>query len=128
MKMIVRNKMFTCFFENGKPHKEDGPALEWGNGYKAWYKNGERHREDGPAIEYHNGRKEWWFKGRRHRTDGPAVEKYERGIVFYGEFKTEKIKEWWVHGTKMTEDVFDLYKKGGGEVAVDSFKKGEDEK
>ena len=25
---------------NGKLHREDGPACEWADGYKAWYLNG----------------------------------------------------------------------------------------
>ena len=33
------------------------------NGDKYWYKNGELHREDGPAIEYGNGYKEWYING-----------------------------------------------------------------
>ena len=39
------------WFLNGKRHREDGPAVEYANGYKSWYINGELHREDGPAIE-----------------------------------------------------------------------------
>jgi len=36
---------------NGKRHREDGPAFEDTEGYKAWWVNDKRHREDGPAIE-----------------------------------------------------------------------------
>ena len=43
-------------------------------GNKEWYQNGKRHREDGPAIEMANGSKEWFLNGRRHRTDGLAIE------------------------------------------------------
>ena len=31
---------------NGKRHREDGPATEWANGYKAWYLNGNRVTEE----------------------------------------------------------------------------------
>ena len=31
---------------------------------KAWYQNGKFHREDGPAIEYADGRKYWYQNGR----------------------------------------------------------------
>jgi hypothetical protein len=34
-----------------KLHREDGPAIEFADGYRAWYVNGRLHREDGPAIE-----------------------------------------------------------------------------
>jgi hypothetical protein len=40
------------WFLNGKPHREDGPAIEYPDGSKFWYLNGKYHREDGPAIEW----------------------------------------------------------------------------
>jgi hypothetical protein len=45
-------------------HREDGPAVEWSDGYKAWWLNGKLHREDGPAIEHVNGDKSWWLNGK----------------------------------------------------------------
>ena len=48
-------------------HREDGPAVEGYNGYKAWYINGKRHREDGPAVEWSNGIKEWYLNGVKFR-------------------------------------------------------------
>lgn len=30
-------------------------------GTKYWYKNGQRHREDGPAIEWEDGAKAWYL-------------------------------------------------------------------
>ena len=36
----------------GLVHREDGPAIEYADGAKAWYINGTLHREDGPAVEY----------------------------------------------------------------------------
>ena len=47
--------------EQGKLHREDGPAVERTNGYKEWYLNGKLHREDGPAIEYADGDKSWYI-------------------------------------------------------------------
>jgi hypothetical protein len=44
------------------------------DGYKEWWQNGKRHRTNGPAVEYANGGKEWWQNGMRHRVDGPAIE------------------------------------------------------
>jgi hypothetical protein len=44
-------------------HREDGPAIEYNNGDKAWYKEGLYHREDGPALEYADGRKYWHIDG-----------------------------------------------------------------
>ena len=33
------------WFFNGKLHREDGPAIEWANGYKIWYLNGTQYTE-----------------------------------------------------------------------------------
>jgi hypothetical protein len=94
---------------NGKWHREDGPAIEWGNGHKEWYINGKYHREDGPAIESDGG-KLWYFHGILHRLDGPAVEwgngdkewrvngKLHRLNGPAIEYKNRK--EWWVNGEK----------------------------
>ena len=76
---------------NGNYHREDGPAVEWGNGDKSWWLNDLRHREDGPAIEYSNGNKEWWLSGQLHRENGPAIE------YSYGD------KEWYINGKQYTE-------------------------
>ena len=82
------------WFLNDKYHREDGPAVEWVDGYKAWYRNGKLHREDGPAVEYPNGDKEWFFDDLRHREDGPAVE------------LADGTKFWFLNGTKVTEEEF----------------------
>ena len=34
-------------------------------GAKFWYLDGKFHREDGPAIEYADGYKEWWLNGKQ---------------------------------------------------------------
>jgi hypothetical protein len=44
-------------------HREDGPAIDYTNGYKAWNINGKLHREDGPAVEDTDGYTEWWIDG-----------------------------------------------------------------
>lgn len=91
------------FNEEGKLHRLDGPAVEWGNGTKEWYKHGKRHREGGPAVEHTDGykefwvdgdlnRKEYWAEGKLHRIDGPAR--------IYG----HGTKEWWVNGKRHRED------------------------
>jgi len=41
-------------------HREDGPAVEYANGERAWYVDGKLHRLDGPAVEYVNGSKAWY--------------------------------------------------------------------
>jgi hypothetical protein len=45
-------------------HREDGPAIEYADGSKAWYEFGKLHRENNePAIECIDGHKEWWIRG-----------------------------------------------------------------
>ena len=85
---FVRNNIAIEYYQNGRLHREDGPAIEWKNGDKYWYKNGEFHREDGPAIENVNGYKAWYKNGERHREDGPAIE------CSYGD------KEWYKNGER----------------------------
>ena len=37
------------------------------NGTKHWYnENGELHREDGPAVEWGDGSKEWYINGKHY--------------------------------------------------------------
>ena len=75
-------------------HREDGPAVEFASGYKAWYINGLYHREDGPAIESASGTRTWYIKGLRHREDGPAIE-YPDGD-----------KAWYLNGIHCTQKEF----------------------
>ena len=63
MKTILKNGTIEYRNAEGQLHREDGPAIEWENGYKAWYLNGLRHREDGPSIEWANGYKKWHLYG-----------------------------------------------------------------
>ena len=79
---------------NGELHREDGPAVEYADGSKSWLLNGKRHREDGPAYEGAMGIKEWYLNGKRHREDGPAIE-WVGGT-----------KSWWLNGEKLSEEEF----------------------
>ena len=60
-------------------HRDDGPALEYPDGYRVWYQNGKQHREDGPAVIWPSGNKQWFYNGFQHREDGPAVEYVDGG-------------------------------------------------
>ena len=51
------------WYQNGKLHRLDGPAVEEADGSKRWYQNGKLHRLDGPAVEEADGTKEWWIEG-----------------------------------------------------------------
>jgi hypothetical protein len=91
---IYDNKTIAWRNSDGKLHREDGPAVEYANGNKAWYLNGKLHREDGPAIERADGTKEWWLDDKRHREDGPAIE------------WADGDKSWYVNGKKLTQEQF----------------------
>ena len=58
------------WFKNGQRHREDGPAVEYADGFKAWYENDRLHRLDGPAVEYADGLKRWWVNGKSYSFDG----------------------------------------------------------
>ena len=79
---------------SGKYHRDDGPAVEWPNGYKAWYQHGLRHRDGGPAVEFASGDKEWWQHGSVHRDDGPALE------------ISDGTKAWWLNDQEMSFDEY----------------------
>ena len=59
--------------EEGRRHREDGPAVVWDDGTEVWYRHGQWHREDGPAVVYSDGSEYWYRHGQRHREDGPAI-------------------------------------------------------
>ena len=61
-KVEVHNDRTDWYNLEGQRHREDGPAVEYADGYKAYYLNGKLHREDGPATEYENGNKYYYIK------------------------------------------------------------------
>ncbi len=73
-KVIDISGNIRYYNEQGKFHREDGPAIIYKFGYKAWRIDGRYHRIGGPAIEWSNGDKYYLVNGVRHREDGPAVE------------------------------------------------------
>jgi len=84
-------------------HRENGPAMEYADGYKAWYLDGKRHRVDGPAIENANGDSSWYVDDKRHRVDGPAIEYADGGRSWYIDDKRHNIDGpaiEWSNGTK----------------------------
>ena len=110
---IVKNSYGTFHYKDkDKLHREDGPAVERANGYKAWYKNGNLHRVGGPAIERVNGDKVWCQNDKLHRVDGPAVERANGDKAWYQNGKLHRKdgpaiekangdKEYWVEGKKV---------------------------
>lgn len=83
--------------ENGRPHREDGPAIIYKNGEENWYLHGRRHRVGGPAFTYADGSEKWYVNDKLHRTDGPAIT--------YIEPEFEEL--WYIDGVELTKDEFD---------------------
>ena len=59
----VNDNKDKLWYLNDKLHREDGPAIEYADGYKYWFLNDKLHRVDGPAIECDDGRREWYLNG-----------------------------------------------------------------
>jgi hypothetical protein len=108
---------------SGELHREDGPAIQWSNGYGHWYLNGHRHRADGPAIEWtadsyqieapkHKklGNKFWYFHGGFHRTDGPAIEWDDGRREWYLNNVFLKLEDWLDQTTGLTDEEKVMYK------------------
>ena len=45
-------------------HREDGPAIEYADGFKSYWIQGKLHREDGPAVVWADGSKEYYIHGK----------------------------------------------------------------
>lgn len=88
--MIYHHTGREEWYQHGKLHRLDGPAIYIPRKYEAWYINGYKHRDDGPAIIQANGRQEWWYHGILHRENGPAII-YEDGV-----------KVWYLHGCRVS--------------------------
>ena len=95
----VNDNGYKEWYQDGKFHRLDGPAVEWSSGSKTWYQNGERHRLDGPAFEDANGDKAWYQNDKLHRVDGPAVE------------DADGYKEWHIEGKELSEEEFNARNK-----------------
>lgn len=109
----------------GRPHREDGPAVQYTNGAEYWYYRGTRHREGGPAIWVSENEYAWFHMGKYHREDGPALSypdgekawyKYGRRhnlhgpAVIYKRDDGQLKEEWWYEG-RQYKDEADMLRK-----------------
>ena len=83
-KRYYSNKQMTVL------NREDGPAVEFANGFKEWHVNGKLHREDGPAFEYADVYKSWWVNGLRLTEE--EFNDLNKGVVTFDEI-AEKFDE-----------------------------------
>lgn len=90
-------KILREYLLDGVRHNEQGHAVMYFNGVRAWYLNGILDREDGPALQFPDGQGLWFRKGLPHREDGPAIT-YLDGR-----------QEWYVDGYEYTKEEFEQY-------------------
>ncbi len=57
--------------------------IEWSDGDVWWYEDGKSHKENGPAVEYNDGSKAWYINNKCHRTDGPAFECIDGSVEYW---------------------------------------------
>jgi hypothetical protein len=59
-----RNSHYYAAYDNdGRVHREGGPAIIYLNGVLEWRQHGRLHRKDGPALIYPDGQKYWYRNG-----------------------------------------------------------------
>lgn len=80
------------FNDEGRIHRDDGPAVEWAHGVIEWRQNGLLHRLDGPACIFPGRHSAWMINGEMHRVDGPAIE-YAHGEC-----------DWYLHNVRYSYD------------------------
>lgn len=68
-------KIRRWYDDEGRLHREDGPAVLYENGTQIWWHHGKVHRADDlPAVLRVEGTQEWYYQGERHRdNDQPAM-------------------------------------------------------
>lgn len=62
--MAITTDSHKIWYQNGKIHRLDGPAIKYADGRMDWYQDDKHHRLDGPAIEYADGHKIWFVEGK----------------------------------------------------------------
>jgi hypothetical protein len=67
----------------GQLHNENGPAIVFVDGYKAYWINGKLHNPNGPAVVYPNGGKAYLINGERHNPNGPAIVRPNGSKAYY---------------------------------------------
>ena len=66
------NVLEEQWYQNGKLHRDNGPAVSNKYGSERWYQHGKLHRIGEPAVTIPNVYIGWYQNGNLHRTDGPA--------------------------------------------------------
>ncbi len=109
------------WWQLGKIHRLDGPAVIYPNGVREWCRHGIVHREDGPAIEGPGHAQKWYLRGHLHRNNGPAVTTEDGTKLWYQhnlltrsdgpaiEFRNGTV-QYWVDGLEYSAAEFESLK------------------
>jgi len=57
------------WYQNGKLHRDNAPAVIWASGDEYWYQNGTLYRYDGPAVIFTDGTGYWYHHGKMLSED-----------------------------------------------------------
>lgn len=107
----------TVWKVDGVTHREGGPAVETARG-ESWYQNGRLHCDDGPAIREKNGAWKFFKEGKLHRDGAePAVFTKEGVYKYYVDGKLHNTEgpaiaypdgtyEFWIEGKQLSEREF----------------------
>ncbi|MFW5794444.1 MAG: hypothetical protein ACOCV1_03065 [Bacillota bacterium] len=83
-KFYDRTNDLIFYLEDGKYHREDGPAKIYSYGGMLWYNNGVIHREDGPAlINANEDYKEWIIYNQELNGKVDVPEKMQKIMIDY---------------------------------------------
>ena len=66
----------------------------YSNGDKSWYLNGKLHREDGPAVEHADGYKAWYLENVEYTESEHKAEMERRNNTCNGKIVTIDGKEY----------------------------------
>jgi len=69
--------------DEGRLHREDGPALDFGDGIICWMHHGHTHRVGGPACVGYDGTEYYYQNSQLHREDGPAIIHRDGTVEYY---------------------------------------------
>jgi hypothetical protein len=94
MPVIIESGDAYYYDEEGRLHREDGPAIERTDGSQEWFFEGERHRGDGPAIIRADGTTEWWWFD-SPVPDSPLCPLKEMNAALSAQCSTKFLKQVW---------------------------------
>ena len=94
------------WYQHGKVHRDNGPAIERSNGDKSWYQHGKIHRAAGPAYKTASGTKIWYKHSLVHRADGPAIEYANGDKSWHLNDQRLTFDQWLNEAKKFIEDNF----------------------